>query len=191
MWLEAIFSQHDLEQALRAITPATLTLGAHGSVSLETPTRVELVAGRGLRAVCPATVRATVARVEVPLRVASATLLLEPSIAERGGREVVIFKVTLESIDVTALPHVLEAAAVDAINAALIRQETELVWDFRDTLSHRFTLPDIITSLHSLDVIAAWGKVRITEEALVFAVSIHAVDTASAALGPLAEAPAT
>ena len=102
-----------------------------------------LVAARGLRVVCPATLHGSFLRVDVPVSVASATVLLEPSIAPREGRAVLVFKVTVESVDVAALPHLIEDVAVDAINDALVSHDAELAWDFRRTLSHRFTLPEV------------------------------------------------
>jgi hypothetical protein len=173
MWLEAILSRADLEHAIRSFTPATISLGDHGSVCIEPPTHVELVPEKGLRAVCPATVHGALFGVDVPVTVAAARFLLAPEVVSRAGGDVLVFTVTLESIDVGALPHLLETVAVDAINASLVAHGAELVWNFRETLSHRFALPTVITAIRSLDISAAWGEIRITEEALVFAVSIH------------------
>jgi hypothetical protein len=173
MWLEAILSRADLEQAIRSFTPATISMGDHGSVCVEPPTHVELVPRKGLRAVCPATVHGSLFGVDVPVTVSAARFLLWPSVVSRSGGDVLVFTVTLESIDVGALPHLLETVAVDAINAALVAHGAELAWNFRETLSHRFALPAVITAIRSLDISAAWGEIRITEEALVFAVSIH------------------
>lgn len=175
MWLEAILSREDLEHALRAMTPATLTLGAHGSISFGAPVAVTLVAGRGLRVVCPATVHGSFLHVDVPVTVAAATVLLEPSIAPREGRPVLAFKLSVESVDVAALPHILEDVAVRAINDGLVSHDAELVWDFRRTLSHCFTLPDVLTPSRTIDLSAAWGELRITEAALVLAISVHTI----------------
>lgn len=173
MWLEAILSRANLEQALRSFTPATISLGDHGSVCVEPPTQVELVAGKGLRAICPATVHGSLFGLDVPVTVSAARFLLEPSVVSRSGGDVLAFTVVLESIDVGALPHLLETVAVDAINAALVAHGAELAWNFRETLSHRFELPPVISAVRTLDISAAWGEIRITEEALVFVISIH------------------
>jgi len=182
MWLEAILTERDIEHALRALAPIQLALGAYGSVLIESPSRVELVAGRGLRAVCPATVHGSLFGMDVPVSVAAASVFLEPLVAERSGEDALVFNVTLESIDVSALPHLAERAVVDAVNAALLRPENELVWDFRGTLSHTFPLPDVIRGVREVDVAVAWGELRVTKDALVFAVSIHAAGRGDDAL---------
>jgi hypothetical protein len=41
-------------------------------------------------------------------------------------------------------------------------------------LSHRFHLPPLLESLDSLSLNVAWGKVRVTDEAMVLAISFHA-----------------
>jgi hypothetical protein len=175
MWLEAILSRHDLEEVLRELTPATLALGEHGTVCLGPPTEVTLLEARGLRVACPVTIHGSVLGLSVPIRVESATFCLEPSIASRAGRDVLVFKVVVEAIDVAALPHIVEGVAVDAMNSAIVAHETELTWDFRKTLSHRFSIADGHKATRKVDVSAAWGKVRITAEAFVLAVSVHAV----------------
>jgi hypothetical protein len=182
MWLEAILSRRDLEEVLHELTPATLALGAHGSALLGPPTDVTLLEARGLRVACPVTIHGTVLGLHVPISVQSATFCLEPSIASRGGRDVLVFKIAVEAIDVAALPHVLEGAVVDALNSALVAHEANLVWDFRETLSHRFSIPEGPAAPRVLDVSAAWGELRITGEAFVFAVSIRAVAGADRAL---------
>ena len=142
-------------------------------VRLGAPSSVTLIEARGLRVACPAMLHGSVLGLDVPVTVRLATFLLEPSIVPRAGREVVVFKVSLEGIDVAAIPHIVEEAAVDAINEAFVTHGTELTWDFRETLSHRFKLPAGLAALRFLDLSAAWGKLRVTPEALVFLVSVH------------------
>jgi hypothetical protein len=83
------------------------------------------------------------------------------------------------------MPHLVEEVAVDAINTALVSHDAELVWDFRETLSHRFALPDVLTPARSIDLSAAWGELRVTEEALVLALSVHTAIDAVQALVPV------
>jgi len=173
MWLEAIFTRQDLDLALHRLAPFTLSLGEHGTVKIEEPTAVALVADRGLSVTCPATVHGLLFGLDVPVTIRSATFLLEPSLAPSAEGNVMLFRATVLDLDVSALPHLVEDAAVNAINKALSEHQTKLRWNFGDTLSHRFALPPGFTGAPSLDLRTAWGKLRVTSEALVFAVSIH------------------
>lgn len=176
MWLEAILSSADLDRLARELAPVTLTLGTHATVRLEVPTRVALIAGRGLRVECPAMVHGSVLGLDLPLTVDSASLLLAPALVTRGEREVLAFSVSVESLDFAAVPGLVANAIVDSLNAAMSRHATELTWDYRADLSHSFALPSGLSPLPSLDLAPAWGELRITPEALVFAVSMHAGD---------------
>jgi hypothetical protein len=172
MWLEAILSRQDLEHALGELTPTTIHFSHDGELHLDAPTSVVLVEGRGLRVVCRARLRWVVLGLHVPAPIASISLLLEPAV-RRVQTDVLVFQVKLEALDVAAIPSMLEATVVHRINAALEERHAELVWDFRETLSHRFPLPDLLAPTRTLDLQIAWGEVRITPEALVFAVSFH------------------
>jgi hypothetical protein len=49
----------------------------------------------------------------------------------------------------------------------------ELSWDFTTALTANAPLPALLDSLASFAIRPAWGKVRITDEAIVYAVSFH------------------
>lgn len=176
MWLEAIVPLEDLQRLLPTLAPVVVKLGTHATVSLPAPSAVTLVAGVGLRVICAPTLHGALFGLDVPVQVASATVLLTPSVALRRGREVLVFRLRLEAIDVTAVPLIVETVAVDSINAALLDDRSELTWDFSRSLSHRFALPEGFGASSSLALSVAWGAVRVTPEALVLAVSIHAAD---------------
>jgi hypothetical protein len=174
MWLEAVVSQDDIEHVLQELTPTTIELREDGDLSLEAPTRVALVPGCGLEVVCRAHLRWVVLGLHVPVTIESATVLLEPVLRRMPGKgDALAFRLTLKALDVSGVPAMLEGSAVDRVNAELARPGAELVWDFSETLSHRFALPDVLKPARSLDLEVAWGDVRITEDAFVLAISIH------------------
>lgn len=177
MWVEAILTKDDLSLVIAELCPVTLALGdgAPGEqyLTLLNPTDVSLVPERGLRVTCEAEVRWPVLGVEVPVRVASITLLLSVVLTPDLGEEVLAFKPELEAMDLSWVPSVVDAAIVEKINQELSRKQVELTWHFTKTLSHLFALPRLLSPVNALDVRVAWGKVRVSEEAMVMAVSLH------------------
>ena len=173
MWLEAILSRQDLERVLGELTPTTIKLGEDGELHLNRPTLVTLVEGQGLEVDCPAKLRWSVLGIHLPVAIESVTLRLIPSVLQRDGGDVLAFHVKLLALDVSAMPSIIEDRVVALVNGELSGRHAELVWDFRETLSHRFRLPELLEPARSLDVEIAWGEMRVSAEALVFAISVH------------------
>jgi hypothetical protein len=181
MWLEAILSRQDLEHVIRDLTPTKIELSHGGELFLGPPSSVTLVAGLGLRVVSRAKLRWTVLGLHVPVTIESVTVLLEPQVRRVVGKgDALAFKIQLEALSVTAIPDILEGTVVERVNAELAHRHAELVWDFSETLSHRFQLPNMLQPARNLDLQVAWGEARIGDDALVFAISVHVRGTVAA-----------
>ena len=175
MWLEAIFSPEDFTALATELFPLSVHLGAADSdhyLLLSAATAVSLVEGRGLRFTCNAQIRWPVLGMDVPINIEALTLLVEPSIPD--GSESLVLGVQLEHANVSWLPALIDAKIVEAVNDALKMKSRELSWNFTNTLSHEFPLPELLQPLRALDLSVAWGKVRVTAEALVIVVSFRA-----------------
>jgi hypothetical protein len=176
MWLEAIFAREDLAQALAQLTPLRVELGDPGSdhyVYVGRPQSVELVEGRGLRVRTQAKLRWDVIGLRVPLTLRSVTFEVLPSVVHREGRDVLVFRFHLEEVDLTALPGLADRGLLDLVNKQLDKASTEIAWDFQKTLDWHIPLPKQLAPAEKFDLGATWGEVRITQEALVLAVSFR------------------
>jgi len=176
MWLEAILSKEDLVSVASELLPLGVQLGPPDSehyVLLSAATAVTLVEGRGLRIACNAQIRWPVLGMDIPINVEGLTVLVEPSVPEGGGD--LHFLVQLEQADVAWVPAFVDAKLVDVVNDALKERAGALSWDFAETLSHRFPLPEMLGPARALSLGVSWGKVRITGEALVLVVSFRAL----------------
>lgn len=175
MWLEAIISKEDFASLATELLPLSVHLGPADSehyVLLSAATGVSLVEGRGLRITCNAQIRWPVLGMDIPINVEALTVLVEPSVPEGG--EALLLGVKLEHADVAWVPALVDAKILDAINDAL-KKSGDLSWNFTKTLSHEFSLPAMLQPLHALDLNVGWGKVRVTNEAMVLVVSFHAL----------------
>jgi hypothetical protein len=175
MWLEAILSQEDFTALATELFPLSVHLGASDSdhyLLLPAATAVSLVEGRGLRFTCNAQIRWPVLGMDVPINIEALTVLVEPSVPD--GSESLVLGVQLEHANVSWLPALVDAKIVEAVNDALQTKSRELSWNFTKKLSHEFPLPELLLPLRALDLNVAWGKVRVTAEALVIVVSFRA-----------------
>ena len=177
MWVEAIFSKDDLAAVLADLCPLTIALGQEAGADqylrLLNPKNVLLVENRGLRLTCEAELLWPVLGIDVPIRVESLTLMLGLELSPVVGEEVIVLKPELEDIDVSWVPQLLDRKVKDRINHELGKQQAALSWRFFQTLSRFFVLPELLNPVGGLDVQVAWGKLRVSEEAIVLAVSFH------------------
>jgi hypothetical protein len=175
MWLEAIVSLEDFQALAAELLPVRVQLGAADSdhyLFLSAASQVSLVEGRGLRVVCNAQIRWPVLGMDIPINVDSLTVILEPSVPNESGE--LLVGVQLEHADVAWVPSMIDRKIVAAINEALQQKKADLAWRFDSALSHEFPLPEMLQPVRALGLKAGWGKVRVTSEAMVLAISFHA-----------------
>jgi hypothetical protein len=175
MWLEAIVSLEDFQALAAELLPVRVQLGSADSdhyLFLSTASQVSLVEGRGLRVVCNAQIRWPVLGMDIPIHVDSLTVMLEPMVPNESGQ--LFVGVELEHADVAWVPSVLDRKIVAAINDALKQKKAELAWSFQTTLSREFPLPEMLQPVRALGLKPGWGKVRVTGEAMVLAISFQA-----------------
>jgi hypothetical protein len=177
MWLEAILSKEDVIAAITDLLPVTIDLdeepGGGHHLELFEPRHVSLVDGEGLHMTCGARIGWPILGIHVPVTVESVTVMLRPSIPGPPGRDELVFNLEVEAIDFAWAPAVLDDRIAEKINHELAKKAAILSWQFGQTLGHVFKMPPF---LHPLDAVAldvAWGKVRVTNEAVVIAVSFH------------------
>lgn len=172
MWIEAILTPRDCTDFIGTITPLRVDLGGDRMLVVAPPRRVELVPDKGLRLQTAGHVVWTIAGVKVPVSIRIASLLLTPSIEQREDRDALTFRARVERLDVRVLPDFIDETVLQRINDTLAKHDEVLVWRFSKTFDRRFALPKRIESQAAIEVHTKWGQVRITESALVLAVSL-------------------
>jgi hypothetical protein len=178
MWLEAVLSKEDLASLIGQIVPLTIRInresGADQYIELATATNLELVADQGLRMTTQARIHWPVLGIAVPIKVDPLNVMIKPRITETPAGDALSFTLEIEHADFTGIPAFGDRAIADKINSELGERHVELAWAFASMLSHRFHVPPLLDPLESLALSVAWGKVRITDEAMVLAISFHA-----------------
>ncbi len=173
MWVEAILSKGDLTALVAQFTPLKLRLGEDGELLVTEPGEVDLVPDVGLRVACKAKLKWPVLGVRVPATLNSLIVIVRPEIVKTSIGEALLFKLQIEHIDVAGLPAMIDDGILDHINRELATRHVDLTWDFTSTLSHSFPLPEVLQPLGALGLDVAWGKLKVTHEAVAFAISYH------------------
>jgi hypothetical protein len=174
MWVEAIFAKEDLDKVMNDFCPLRVTLRQDGYVVISDPRDIELVPDVGLRMNVSVEVHWPILGVQIPVSARMVTLELKPEVLKKPGGDQLAFTFQLEGLNVSVFPDFVDRGIVDLVNAELAAKHVELAWGFTETMSHVFELPEALASAGAIDLRAAWGEVRITSKALVFAVSFHA-----------------
>ncbi len=174
MWLEAILTKTDLQKLFQQFAPLRVRLGDSAELTLDAPSDVTLHADTGVRVVCSAQLRWSVLGMHVPVTLRSLVVLVTPTI-ENGGSadEALVFKLSLELVDVASIPAVFDAGIAARLNEELLKNHVEMSWHFHHLLDHVFPLPAILESAAALDLRAVAAVVKTTRTALAFAVNFQ------------------
>ncbi|GAC1588813.1 MAG: hypothetical protein NVS3B20_16420 [Polyangiales bacterium] len=101
------------------------------------------------------------------------TAMLRPVIIKAStGDDALAFKLSIEKADFAGLPAMVDDRITEKVNHALATK-LALCWNFSETLSRSVDLPVSFRPLETLKLKVAWGKVRVTDEAMVMAISFH------------------
>lgn len=175
MWIELILTPRDCVDFVASVTPLSLELGAPDRVLvIGRPNDVEVVPDKGLRLRTASHVVWTVAGLRLPIRARVASLLLEPAVEQRNGRDALVLRVRVEKLDVNVLPDFIDVTVLHRINDRLAKHDDALVWRFSEMLDRRLGLPSRIESANAVDFHARWGKLKITEAGIALAISLEA-----------------
>lgn len=175
MWLEAIITRDDLVQVLGELLPVKIHLDHDEETDrwlfLHKATQVTLVPDEGLRVVCSAELRWSIAGMSPKVQLDELGLLLRPQVVEKNKGHVLELNIEIEDADIRGLPALIDSAIVKAVNAAL--SQKKLVWNFTDALTRTVGLGETFEPIEALKIGVTWGQRRISAEALVLVASFQ------------------
>jgi len=174
MWLDAIVTAADLQTVADQLTPATVPLGDRGHLFFDAPVDVSLVAERGLRLRCHAKLLWPVLGIDVAITIRSMTLIITPAIETRNGERVIVLAPEVDALDLALLPDIGDAEVRAFINRELQEKRVELPWKYKETLDHRFKLPDWFRSAATFDLRSNGAAVKVTNDSIGLAIGFRA-----------------
>jgi len=176
VWVEAIMSRDDVASIIGRLAPVTIQLGERDSedesVHVTEVAGVSLVGGEGLRVTCRAWVEWPSLGINGRISIDPLTLMLIPSISRRSTGDALIFTPEVEHADVVRLPGTDEEVT-ERMNRALSERHVGLSWRFAQILNEAFKRPSLLPPFDSLSTRVSGGRVWVTEDALVIAVSFQ------------------
>jgi hypothetical protein len=177
MRIEAILSAEDLAAMIREVAPLTVHFGKDEQLELTDPSEVTLVADAGLRVVCKGRVQWRLLGIGVPITLNSLHVLIRPEIVQQSDGNALVFTIEIEHADLSGIPTMIDSKITDVVNKALAEKRVELVWNFTETLSHRFKMPDAVKPLEAIAFDVCGGRLKIGREALVLAIEFRSAVT--------------
>jgi len=175
MWIEAILTKDDFVAVLEQILPVKIHFDDDKRtdrwLALGRATAVEMVPEQGLRISCPAELMWSISVVDIPIKLNTLQVLLAPEIVTKERGDILVFNLTLEEADIKGIPSLIDHAIMKAVNEALVRKA--MAWDFTRTLTHTVKMPALLDPIESLAIHVAWGKRRVSAEAMALVVSFQ------------------
>jgi hypothetical protein len=141
MQLCATLTKDDLSSIIEQITPLRVAIRPRRVITLGRPTKLDFVAGAGLRVRGDARFTWDVGGLTIPVTLRAWQVLLVPSFVARDGGHVLAFEPTLEVLELTNVPMFLDGTIKQAVKEGLAAHKSKLTWKFEEQLSLVRPLP--------------------------------------------------
>ena len=162
MQLCATLTKDDVSSIIEEITPLRVAVRPRRVITLGRPTKIELVAGAGLRVRGDARFTWDVGGLTIPVTLRAWQVLLVPSFVARDGGHVLAFEPTLEVLDFKNVPMFLDGTIKQALKEGLAAQKSKLTWKFEEQLSLVRPLPAKISPAGEVSLAPTGGTVTVT-----------------------------
>jgi hypothetical protein len=163
-----------VKELLDELLPAKVLLDDDGArwIQIDQARHIDFVAGEGLRVEAAGQLQWQAAGLPLGVTLTSAKLLVRPEIAddENGGR--LVFKPSLEALDLKNVPSFVDTGVLALVNSRLEAEGDQLAWHFGKTLTHEFRLPPTIVPPEAFQLGAHGGIVEVLADAIVFSLTL-------------------
>jgi hypothetical protein len=174
VWIEAVVGIEDLIHVANQFAPVEIKLGdAGGTLRLEDPSEISLIPTVGLHLKCTAHLHWPVLGMKIPVTIKPLIVRVLPEIDKREKGDALVFKLQIEHADVATVPTIIDNEITNLINRELIKKKVDFAWAFAKMLSYDFDLSNILPPIEALGLKVIGGNVRVTEDALILAVSFE------------------
>ena len=176
MHITARLEEATIKQLLSELLPAKVLLDEQGDagrwLQIEPARQVDFIAGQGLRLLTSGQIQWLAAGLPINLTLSSVQLMLRPEIVAdpHGGR--LVFRPSLEELDLKNVPGFLDRGVAGIINGKLASEGDELAWDFGRSLEVNVPLPASIVPLETFQLSARAAQVVVLADALELTLSL-------------------
>lgn len=163
MRITARLDESTVRRLLEELLPVTVRLDDEDAdrwIRIDPAQSVDFAAGEGLRVAVAGQLSWKVAGVHVTLTIHAAQLLLRPAVVGEGTEGRLLFRPSLETMDLKNVPDLLDSGITGLVNRRLEDEADKLAWHFGRNLSGRFPLGKDVLDVESF--VLGVGTVAVT-----------------------------
>ena len=176
MHIRARLEETAIKTLLGELLPVTILLdedeGEHRWIRIDPASSVDFAADEGLRLEVGGQLHWKAAGVPVLLTIHSAQLLLTPEVVNDAESARLVFRPSLEKMDLKSVPGFLDSGITAIVNKRLEAQGDKLAWHFGRDLANRFPLPKELLEIESFALAAGTASVKVLDDAIEFNLSL-------------------
>lgn len=176
MHIRAQLDEATVRALLAELLPLTVVLGDIESttrwIRIDPARSVEFAANEGLRLEVGGQLRWETAGVPVLLTIQSAHLLVSPAVIDDDAGARLVFRPSLERMDLKSVPGFLDSGITALVNKRLEAEGDKLAWHFGRGLANRFPLPKEMVETEAFSLAAGTATVEVLPDALVLNLSL-------------------
>lgn len=174
MQVTARLEESSVRDILAGLLPLTILLDDDGDrwIRIDPARTVDFAPDEGLRIEVEGQIRWRTAGVPLLLTINSAQLLLMPSIVEdeQGGR--LVFRPSLEKMDLKHLPDFIDTGIANIVNKRLAGEGDQLSWHYAESLKSRFPVGKDLVEAEAFELSARGGTVQVLADAVIFTLDL-------------------
>jgi hypothetical protein len=173
--ITARLDEATIQQLLGELLPVKVLVDDQGDkgrwIQIEPAQQVDFIADQGLRVRTSGQIQWLAAGLPINLTLQSVSLLLRPEIAPEphGGR--LVFRPSLDELDLKNVPGFLDRSVLGIVNGRLQAQGDELAWDFGKALTVAAPLPTSIEPAETFQLSVRTAAVAVLADAIVLTLS--------------------
>jgi hypothetical protein len=170
MRITARLEEATVRQLLQELLPVTVMLDDEDAdrwIRIDPARSVDFAAGEGLRVAVAGQLSWKLAGVQVTLTIHSAQLLLQPAVVGEGTEGRLLFRPSLEKMDLKNVPGLLDSGITGLVNLRLESEGDKLAWHFGRDLTARFPLGKDLVDVESLSLGVGGAAVTVLADAIV------------------------
>jgi hypothetical protein len=176
MHLSARLEETTIRELLTRLLPVTIVLDDEDSedrwIRIDPARSVDFVANEGLRLEVAGQLRWKTAGVPVLLGIHSAQLLIRPAIVDHPDGARLVFRPSLEKMDLKSVPGFIDSRITAIVNNRLEAEGDKLAWHFGRDLAHVFPMPKELVDIDTFTLAAGDATVEVSSDALVLNLSL-------------------
>ena len=170
MHITARLDEDTVRQLLGELLPVTVVLDDDGEdrwIRIDPARSVDFAANEGLRLEVGGQLRWKAAGVPVLLTIHSAQLLVTPAVVDDAEGARLVFRPSLEKMDLKSVPGFLDSGITSIVNKRLEAEGNQLAWHFGRDLTQRFPLPKELLDIDGFTLAAPTASVDVLADAIV------------------------